>query len=67
MADIAPMRSRPGMLVSAACVEAVADALRSYSGRALVVDHGDDRQGGAMLLDESGIEAMKRGCFRSPR
>jgi len=50
MADIGADAIKTGMLVSAACVEAVADASDPIPP-CRWCRHGDDRQGGAMLLD----------------
>jgi hydroxymethylpyrimidine/phosphomethylpyrimidine kinase len=63
MADIGADAIKTGMLVSGACVDAVADALESFSAVPLVVDTVMIAKGGTMLLDEGGIEAMKTRLF----
>ncbi|HXJ00884.1 MAG TPA: bifunctional hydroxymethylpyrimidine kinase/phosphomethylpyrimidine kinase [Micropepsaceae bacterium] len=63
--DIGADAIKTGMLVSAACVEAVADALAPYSSLPLVVDTVMIAKGGHALLDDSGIAAMKRRLFPS--
>jgi hydroxymethylpyrimidine/phosphomethylpyrimidine kinase len=63
MADIGADAIKTGMLVSGACVEAVADALKSFSAVPLVVDTVMIAKGGTMLLDEAGIDAMKTRLF----
>jgi hydroxymethylpyrimidine/phosphomethylpyrimidine kinase len=63
MADIGADAIKTGMLVSGACVEAVADALKSYAAVPLVVDTVMFAKDDTMLLDEAGIEAMKTRLF----
>jgi hydroxymethylpyrimidine/phosphomethylpyrimidine kinase len=74
LGDIGADAIKTGMLVSAACVEAVAEALGSYAssplgqGEAkqpvpLVVDTVMIAKGGTALLDEAGIEAMRARLF----
>ena len=61
--DIGADAIKTGMLVSAACVEAVADALAPYASVPLVIDTVMLAKGGAALLDEAGVEEMKRRLF----
>jgi len=63
MADIGADAIKMGMLVSAACVQAVADALAPYAAVPLVVDTVIIAKGGTALLDDAGIEAMKVRLF----
>jgi hydroxymethylpyrimidine/phosphomethylpyrimidine kinase len=63
MADIGADAIKTGMLVSAAAVKAVGEALRPYASVPLVVDTVMIAKGGAALLDDSGIEAMKTVLF----
>src|SRR5437870_4730256 len=63
LADIGADAIKTGMLVSAACVLAVADALESYASLPLVVDTVMIAKGGTALLDDAGIEAMKTRLF----
>src|ERR1700704_1090956 len=63
MADIGADAIKTGMLVSAACVEAVAHALKSYPAVPLVVDTVMIAKGGTSLLDDAGIHAMKTRLF----
>ena len=63
MADIGADAIKTGMLVSAACVEAVADALESYPVVPLVVDTVMIAKGGTALLDDAGIDAMRTRLF----
>ncbi len=63
LADLGADAIKTGMLVSAGCVEAVADALKAYANVPLVVDTVMIAKGGATLLDEAGIEAMKARLF----
>ncbi len=63
MADIGADAIKTGMLVSAACVEAVADALESYATVPLVIDTVMIAKGGMSLLDDAGIHAMKTQLF----
>jgi hydroxymethylpyrimidine/phosphomethylpyrimidine kinase len=63
MADIGADAIKTGMLVSGPCVDAVADALESFSAVPLVVDTVMIAKGGASLLDDGGIHAMKTRLF----
>ena len=54
MADIGADAIKTGMLVSGACVEAVADALKSFSAVPLVVDTVMIAKGGARAARRSG-------------
>ena len=63
MADIGADAIKTGMLVSAACVEAVADALVPFAAVPLVIDTVMIAKGGMALLDDAGIEAMKTRLF----
>jgi hydroxymethylpyrimidine/phosphomethylpyrimidine kinase len=63
LADIGADAIKTGMLVSGACVEAVADALKSYVAVPLIVDSVMIAKGGMALLDDAGIEAMKTRLF----
>jgi hydroxymethylpyrimidine/phosphomethylpyrimidine kinase len=63
LADIGADAIKTGMLVSARTVEAVADALASCASVPLVVDTVMIAKGGAALLDDAGVEAMKRLLF----
>jgi hydroxymethylpyrimidine/phosphomethylpyrimidine kinase len=63
MRDIGADAIKTGMLVSAACVEAIAQALAAYEAVPLVVDTVMIAKGGHALLDDSGVEAMKRLLF----
>jgi len=63
LSDIGADAIKTGMLVSAPIVEAVAGALAPYSGIPLVVDTVMIAKGGAALLDDSGVEALKRCLF----
>jgi hydroxymethylpyrimidine/phosphomethylpyrimidine kinase len=63
MADIGADAIKIGMLVSGACVKAVADALESFSAVPLVVDTVMVAKGGAALLDDAGIAGMKARLF----
>jgi hydroxymethylpyrimidine/phosphomethylpyrimidine kinase len=63
MGDIGADAIKTGMLVSAACVQAVAGALAGYESVPLVVDTVMIAKGGQGLLDASGVEAMKRLLF----
>src|SRR6266567_3405891 len=63
MADIGADAIKMGMLVSGACVEAVANALESYATVPLVIDTVMIAKGGTALLDDAGIDAMKTRLF----
>ena len=63
MDDIGADAIKTGMLVSAATVEAIADALARYARVPLVVDTVMIAKGGTALLDAPGVEAMKRRLF----
>jgi hydroxymethylpyrimidine/phosphomethylpyrimidine kinase len=63
MEDIGADAIKTGMLVSASVVHAVARALAPYDSIPLVVDTVMIAKGGAALLDERGIEAMKQSLF----
>jgi len=63
MADIGADAIKTGMLVSADVVRAVARALAPYDSIPLVVDTVLIAKGGAILLDEAGIGAMKQLLF----
>src|SRR5882672_8027001 len=63
MADIGADAIKTGMLVSGACVEAVAHALESYPAVPLVVDTVMIAKGGTALLDDAGIDAMRTHLF----
>src|SRR5690348_3065283 len=61
LSDIGADAIKTGMLVDAAVVEAVADALDALAPNApLVVDPVIASTGGAVLLDEPGVERLKR-------
>jgi hydroxymethylpyrimidine/phosphomethylpyrimidine kinase len=60
LSDIGADAIKTGMLASAGIVEAVAAALTSYSAVPLVVDTVMIAKGGSALVDEAGVEAMKR-------
>jgi hydroxymethylpyrimidine/phosphomethylpyrimidine kinase len=59
LADIPPAATKTGMLASAGIVEAVARVLRRRRVRNLVVDPVMASTGGARLLDEDAVEAMR--------
>ena len=63
LADLGADAIKTGMLVSAVCVEAVADALEPYARVPLVVDTVMIAKGGTILLDDAGIDAMKTRLF----
>src|SRR5438105_7604633 len=54
---------KTGMLVSADIVRAVADALKPSAGIPLIVDTVMTAKGGAFLLDDAGVEAMRAQLF----
>src|SRR5258708_2514483 len=58
MADIGADAIKTGMLVSAACVQAVAEALESYAPLTLVVDTVMISKVSAMLLDDMRTDGM---------
>jgi hydroxymethylpyrimidine/phosphomethylpyrimidine kinase len=58
--DIPPNALKTGMLGSAAIVEIVAAKLRKYNARRLVIDPVMVSSSGTVLLDRSGIDALKR-------
>lgn len=61
LADIGADAVKTGMLVDAAVVEAVADALeKTASNTPLIVDPVIASTSGAVLLDEPGVERLKR-------
>jgi hydroxymethylpyrimidine/phosphomethylpyrimidine kinase len=63
LGDIGADAIKTGMLVSAACVEAVAGALAPYKSVPLVLDTVMIAKGGRALLDDAGIDAMCRLLF----
>jgi hydroxymethylpyrimidine/phosphomethylpyrimidine kinase len=63
LGDIGADAIKTGMLVSSACVEAVAGALAGYEAIPLVVDTVMIAKGGRALLDDDGIDAMRRLLF----
>jgi hydroxymethylpyrimidine/phosphomethylpyrimidine kinase len=63
LGDIGADAIKTGMLVSAACVEAVVGALAGYESIPLVVDTVMIAKGGRALLDDDGIDAMRRLLF----
>jgi hydroxymethylpyrimidine/phosphomethylpyrimidine kinase len=63
LADIGADAIKTSMLVSADCVEAVADALEPHARLPLVVDTVMIAKGGMALLDDAGIDAMKTRLF----
>ena len=63
LADIGADAVKTGMLVSAETVEAIADALAPHAAIPLVVDTVMIAKGGAALLDDAGIDAMKARLF----
>jgi hydroxymethylpyrimidine/phosphomethylpyrimidine kinase len=63
LADIGADVIKTGMLVSAQTVEAVADALADYPAIPLVVDTVMIAKGGADLVDDSGVQAMRSLLF----
>lgn len=60
LADIGADAIKTGMLASAGIVEAVVAALTPYGAIPLVVDTVMIAKGGSSLVDDSGVEAMKR-------
>jgi len=63
LSDIGADAIKTGMLVSGATVEAVAGALAPYASIPLIIDPVMIAKGGTALLDDEGIEAMKRLLF----
>jgi hydroxymethylpyrimidine/phosphomethylpyrimidine kinase len=63
LSDIGADAIKTGMLVSAAIVETVADALQPYRSIPLVVDTVMIAKGGTALLDDAGVDAMKKQLF----
>jgi hydroxymethylpyrimidine/phosphomethylpyrimidine kinase len=63
LADIGADVIKTGMLVSARTVEAVADALAEHPAIPLVVDTVMIAKGGADLVDDSGVQAMRSLLF----
>ena len=65
LSDIGADAIKTGMLVSAAAVRAIADALGAYASVPLVVDTVMIAKGGRALLDDEGVAAMQK--FLLPR
>lgn len=63
LSDIGADAVKTGMLVDAATVEAVAVALSAYAGTPIVVDTVMIAKGGATLLDDAGVDAMRTSLF----
>jgi hydroxymethylpyrimidine/phosphomethylpyrimidine kinase len=63
LSDIGADAIKTGMLVSTAIVETVADALQPYRSIPLVVDTVMIAKGGTALLDDAGVDAMKKQLF----
>jgi hydroxymethylpyrimidine/phosphomethylpyrimidine kinase len=63
LSDIGADAIKTGMLVSAAVVRAVADALRNYAEIPLVVDTVMTAKGATALLDEKGVDALRTFLF----
>ena len=63
LGDIGADAIKTGMLVSAAAVEAIAEALKPYASIPLVVDTVMIAKGGTALLDDRGVEAMQKRLF----
>jgi hydroxymethylpyrimidine/phosphomethylpyrimidine kinase len=63
LSDLGADAIKTGMLVSAATVRAVGDALMPYSPIPVVVDTVMTAKGGAALLDDAGVEAMQQHLF----
>ncbi|WP_246938931.1 bifunctional hydroxymethylpyrimidine kinase/phosphomethylpyrimidine kinase [Bacillus pinisoli] len=57
--DLTPDALKTGMLFSSELIEAVSEAIRMYSFRNLVVDPVMVAKGGAQLLQEEAVEAVK--------
>ncbi|MSP94085.1 MAG: bifunctional hydroxymethylpyrimidine kinase/phosphomethylpyrimidine kinase [Alphaproteobacteria bacterium] len=60
LSDIGADAIKTGMMASAEIVETVVGALASYAAIPLVVDTVMIAKGGSSLVDDSGVEAMKR-------
>jgi len=60
LGDIGADAVKTGMLATAALVSVVAERLRSHAVRALVVDPVMVAKGGARLLDDDAIEAVRK-------
>lgn len=60
LSDIGADAIKTGMMASADIVQAVAEALAAYASIPLVVDTVMIAKGGSSLVDESGVDAMKR-------
>ena len=60
LADIGADAIKTGMLASAAVVKAVVETLAPHAAIPLVVDTVMIAKGGSSLVDDSGVEAMKR-------
>lgn len=58
-----PNAIKTGMLVNAEIVSCVAEAMRDHSLRNLVVDPVISSTSGTRLIDEGGLEAMRRQLF----
>jgi hydroxymethylpyrimidine/phosphomethylpyrimidine kinase len=58
--DLEPQAVKTGMLFSSAIIEAVAERLRHYGWRNLVVDPVMIAKGGAALLQDDAVEALRR-------
>ena len=63
LSDIGTDAIKTGMLVSAAVVRAVADALRHYAEIPLVVDTVMLAKDGTALLDSKGVDALQTSLF----
>ena len=63
LGDIGADAIKTGMLVSADCVETIAEALAPYPSVPLVVDTVMIAKGGTALLDDAGVDAMKARLF----
>lgn len=58
--DLTPDAIKTGMLFSSELIEAVSDAIRMYGWRNLVVDPVMVAKGGARLLQDEAVEAVKK-------
>jgi hydroxymethylpyrimidine/phosphomethylpyrimidine kinase len=58
--DTPPRAIKTGMLATAEAVRAVAEAARAHAGVPLVIDPVVRSSSGAALIDESGLEAVRR-------
>ncbi len=63
MSDIGADAIKTGMLVSGGVIAAVADALKGYTDLPIVVDPVMTAKGGASLLDDPGVHALKAHLF----